>query len=84
MLFLVHISTDTRMAFNVDPTTAKEKYTQPSDVLPQSLKSEKERLEDGALVAEVENAVHEEMSGFERLSRRVTLQLMRWGLEVNG
>ena len=72
------------MAFNVDSTTAKEKYTQPSDVFSQSPKSGKERLEDGALVAEVENAVHEEMTRFERLSQRVTLQLARWGLEVNG
>lgn len=67
-----------------DSAPTKEKYPPPSNTFPQSFESREKLSEDKALVTEVENVVHEGLTKFGRLSRRVTLQLARWGLEVNG
>ena len=62
----------------------EEKYPPRRDTSFDSPESGEKASEDKALVTQVENVVDEKLTRIGRLSRRVTLQLARWGLEVNG
>ena len=76
--------TDTMSIFEGGSKPVTEKCPPSGGTFSQSLESKEKLSEDKALVTEVENVVHEERTRIGRLSRRVTLQLARWGLEVNG
>ena len=72
------------MIFDGDSVSGKEKYPSHEDRFPRSSESKEKGPEDKVLVTQVENVVDEKLTRIGRLSRRVTLQLARWGLEVNG
>ncbi|KAM5536808.1 hypothetical protein V8D89_009526, partial [Ganoderma adspersum] len=67
-----------------DSSPATEKCPPSGGAFSQSLESKEKLSDDKALITEVENVVHEGQTRIGRLSHRVTLQLARWGLEVNG
>nr|VWO98603.1 N/A [Ganoderma boninense] len=72
------------LIFDGDSAPGKEKYPSHGDRFPRSSESKEKGQEDKVLVTQVENVVDEKLTRIGRLSRRVTLQLARWGLEVNG
>ncbi|PIL29169.1 transporter [Ganoderma sinense ZZ0214-1] len=67
-----------------DLAPGEEKYPSSRDTFPSSSESREKVSEDKALVTQVENVIDEKLTRIGRLSRRVTLQLAQWGLEVNG
>ena len=71
------------LIFDIEPTSEKEQYPPSSSASARSRES-KENLPENVLVVEEENVVQEAKSKVESLLHRVTAQLARWGLEVNG
>ncbi|KAI0753335.1 permease for cytosine/purines, uracil, thiamine, allantoin-domain-containing protein [Daedaleopsis nitida] len=78
------------LVFENDSSTLEiEKYPYPpsSNVSSRSRESRESREKlptEDVLITEVDNVAHEAKTKVGRLLRRVTLQLARWGLEVNG
>ncbi|TBU25726.1 permease for cytosine/purines, uracil, thiamine, allantoin-domain-containing protein [Dichomitus squalens] len=68
---------------DIESTSEKEKYPPSSNASAHSRES-KENLPDNVLVVEEENVVQEAKTKVGRLLHRLTVQLARWGLEVNG
>lgn len=75
------------LVFDNDSATLeieKSSYPPSSNVSARSRESREKLPAEGVLITEVDNVAHEAKTKVGRLLRRVTLQLARWGLEVNG
>ena len=72
------------LLFDTESTQEKGTYPPSSNASARYRESREKLPDETVLITEVDNAAHEAKTKIGRLLLRVTRQLARWGLEVNG